>query len=211
MQTKRKKIHLFSIVLLSILIISCSAEDGATGPVGPAGPQGEQGEVGADGADGDQGEQGDSGTANVIYSPWIDSEFDLNIISTSASFSIFTIALTEDIIEEGVILVYGRTFPAPITEDTDVYALPMVLGAARQQSYYYRAEEVGELVISVAANEEGDPAGVPFFGEYRYIFIPGEQPTNVLTVGGGSGSKQQTLDYSKMSYEEVLEFFGIED
>lgn len=216
MQKKKKLFNgIFVALIGALLIVSCSAEDGATGPIGPQGEQGEagpQGEAGADGADGAQGEQGEPGTANVIYSGWIDSEFDNDIISTSASFTINAPLMTDDIIDEGVILVFGRTFPAPVTEDTDVYALPMVFGAARQQSYYYRAEEAEELVITIASNVEGDSAGVPFFGEYRYILIPGEQPTGGTTIViGTTGSKQETLDYSKMSYEEVIEFFNIEE
>ncbi|AWX44618.1 hypothetical protein HME9304_01621 [Flagellimonas maritima] len=207
MQKRRKFLHLFSMLFLGALVISCSAEDGETGPAGPAGPQGEQGPAGADGA---QGEQGETGTANVIYSDWIDSEFDDNIIATSASFSIDAPLMTDDIINEGVILVFGRSTPNPITEDTDVYPLPIVFGASRQQSYYFRAEEAGQLFIIVSANEEGNPTGVPFFGEYRYVLIPGGTPS------GGSGpgditTKNSSLDYSKMSYKEITELFGIEE
>ncbi|CAN0596747.1 unnamed protein product, partial [Laminaria digitata] len=61
------------------------------------------------------------------------------------------------------------------------------------------------------ANEEGGAVGVPFFGEYRYILIPGEEPAGTTIVIGTTGSKQEPLDYSKMSYEEVIEFFNIEE
>lgn len=213
---KRKRLFngIFVALIGALLIVSCSAEDGATGPIGPQGEQGEagpQGEAGADGADGAQGEQGEPGTANVIYSGWIDSEFDNNIITISASFTINAPLITDDIINEGVILVFGRSTPAPVTNDTDVFPLPIVFGAARQQSYYFRAEQAGELVITVAANEEGEAVGVPFFGEYRYILIPGEEPAGTTIVIGTTGSKQEPLDYSKMSYEEVIEFFNIEE
>lgn len=197
----------------ALVLVSCSAEDGATGPAGPAGPQGEQGPAGADGQDGadgmegEQGEQGETGAANVIYSGWIDSGFDDNILTSSASFSIAAPLMTDDIINEGVILVFGRSTPAPATNDTDVYALPMVIGAARQQTYYYRAETAGQLDIVMATNEEGEPAGVPFFGEYRYILIPGEQPATVFTLS--ESGKEQSMDITKMTYEEVLDHLGI--
>ncbi|MEM9077828.1 MAG: hypothetical protein AAGC43_12345 [Bacteroidota bacterium] len=205
MQTKASVMHGITILFLGIsFLISCSAEDGETGPAGPQGPQGEQG------AQGPQGEQGEPGTANVIYSGWIDSEFDNNIISISASFSIDAPLMTDEIINEGVILVFGRSNPAPVTNDTDVYQLPIVFGAALQQSHYFRAEEAGQLDIVVVANEEGEPVGTPFFGEYRYVLIPGGTPTGGSDPGDLT-TKSDSLDYSKMSYEEISELFNIED
>ena len=208
---------LFYLAIASLTLVACSPEDGEDGAIGPQGPQGEQGpqgpqgepgQDGAEGAQGEQGEQGEPGTANVIYSDWIDSEFDDDIFTTSASFSIDAPLMTEDIIDEGVILVYGRSFPAPVTNDTDVYALPVVFGAARQQSYYYRAETTGQLDIVVVANEEGEPVGNPFFEVFRYVLIPGGQPTDDSNPGDVT-TKREALDYTKMTYEEILEHFNI--
>lgn len=194
---------LCGVICMVGLLYSCSSEDGEDGAIGPQGPQGEQGPAGPAGEQGEQGEQGDTGTANVIYSDWVDSEFDLNIVATSAFFSIEAPSLTEEIIEQGVILVFGRSVPFIIGGDTDVYALPIVFGVARQQSYYFRAEEVRQLDIVVAANEEGESVGVPFFGEYRYVLIPG---------GTRESSKSPSMvDYEKMSYEEIKELFDLKD
>ena len=178
-----------SILVLTLFIISCEGEDG---PAGPAGLQGEQG------PQGDQGQQGVPGTANVIYSGWIVSEFDNDIIATSSSFTIDAPEITDDIIQNGTVLVYGRSNPAPVTNDTDVYPLPIVFGASRQQSYYYRLEAAAELVITVAANEEGESVGSPIFQDYRYVIIP-----------GGQAAGKSTQDLQRMSYEEVTELFNI--
>lgn len=211
---KTRRLKFLSYLLMVALVASCSPEDGEDGTIGPQGLQGEQGPAGAEGmdgtngADGAQGEQGEPGAANVIYSSWIDSEFDENIISTSASFSIDAPLMTNEIINEGVILVFGRSRPFAPSTDTDVYALPIVFGASRQQSYYFRAEQAEELDIVVAAIEQGDPVGSPFFEAYRYILIPGEQPAD--TSGpGGLGSKTEAVDYAKMTYEEIIEHLNI--
>nr|WP_298923256.1 hypothetical protein [uncultured Allomuricauda sp.] len=214
MKTRKIRI-LIHLAVLGLLIVSCSSEDGATGPAGPSGPQGEQGTAGADGtdgadgADGEQGDQGETGTANVIYSGWIDSEFANDIVTTSASFSIDVPLLTDDIINQGVVLVFGRSNPAPVTNDTDVFALPIVFGASLQQSHYFRVEQAEQLDIVVVANEEGESVGTPFLGEYRYIIIPGGNPAGGPGAGGGLGSKGGAVDYTKMSYEEITDHFGI--
>ncbi|QLG43796.1 collagen-like protein [Costertonia aggregata] len=206
MKAMKFKNRFFTVLFVGTLFIACSPEDGEDGAIGPQGIQGEQGPTGPEGP---QGEQGEPGTANVIYSGWIDSEFDNNIIATSASFSIDAPLMTEDIINTGVILVFGRSNPASITNDTDVYGLPIVFGAARQQSYYFRAEEAGQLYITVAANEEGESVGSPFFGEYRYVLIPGEESTEGNNGSGDIANKSPKKDYTKMSYEEIVAHFDI--
>lgn len=208
MKTMKFKNILFSAFLSGLLFASCS-KDGSDGAIGPQGPQGELGAEGTAGAEGEQGLQGETGTANVIYSDWIDSEFDNNIIATGASFSIDAPLMTDEIINNGVIIVFGRSNPAPITNDTDVYGLPVVFGASRQQSYYFRAEAVGQLNIVVAANEQGDSVGSPFFGEYRYVLIPGGQSTEGNSGPGDIGSKTSAIDFTKMSYEELIGHFNI--
>ncbi|MGB5820092.1 MAG: hypothetical protein WBG90_11465 [Saonia sp.] len=210
MKTMKLTSQFFSVIFSVCLLISCSGDDGEDGAVGPQGPAGEQGPAGPAGEQGEQGDQGEPGTANVIYSDWIDSEFDTNIITTSASFSIDAPLMTDAIIDQGVILVFGRSNPAPVTNDTDVFALPIVFGAALQQSHYYRVEQAEQLDIVVVANEEGESVGTPFFGEYRYVLIPGGAPADDGNPGDVT-LKTEGVDYSKMSYEEIKDLFDIKD
>lgn len=208
----KSKIKFLSYLVLAVLIVSCSkddGEDGATGAQGEQGPAGAMGADGQEGAQGETGEQGATGTANVIYSDWIDSEFAANIASSSASFSISAPLMTDDIIDEGVVLVFGRSNPSLINGDTNVYALPIVFGAARQQSYYFRLEQAEQLDIVVVANEEGEDVGTPFFGEYRYVLISGGQATE--GSGGPGDISGKLLDYTRMTYEEIAELFNITD
>jgi hypothetical protein len=184
------------MVLSMALAISCSPDDGADGAVGPQGPQGEQGVAGPQG---EQGEKGEPGTANVIYSDWVNTEFGNNIIATSESFSIAAPEIDPDMLNFGTILVYARRIDAEI--GNIVYQLPIVFGAARQQSYYFRAQSE-EIIISVVGNEQGESVGDgAFLQQYRYVLIPGGVST--------SGKSGQELDFSKMTYEEVINHFNI--
>ncbi|WP_396591118.1 hypothetical protein [Allomuricauda sp. R78024] len=209
MKTRKIRI-LIHLAVLGLLIVSCSAEDGATGPAGPAGPQGEQGTAGADGADGtdgtngEQGDQGDTGTANVIFSDWIDTEFAANIIATGAGFDIDVAELTQENINEAAILVYGRNFPGLSTPD--IFPLPFITSS---NQHNYRIQDVGVLRITIASIE-GLSIGSPFFEDYRYVIIPGGNPAGGPGAGGGLGTKNGSVDYTKMSYKEITDHFGIE-
>ena len=74
------------VIFIAILLVSCSAEDGAVGP---------------------QGEPGQDGNANVIASDWIPEEFDDFSINVT-SFSVTDQAFTQEILDSGTVLVYGR-------------------------------------------------------------------------------------------------------
>nr|WP_298995934.1 hypothetical protein [uncultured Allomuricauda sp.] len=210
MQTKANVIYGITVLFFGIfLLASCSAEDGETGPAGPQGPQGEQGvagPAGADGANGQDGEQGETGTANVIYSDWIDSEFDDNVILTAAGFDIDVPELTQEIINQGVVLVFGRNIPGGFSSP-DVMQLPFI---SNSNFYSSRIEDVETLRITVASLD-GTAVGIPFFENYRYVIIPGGVPAE--DDGGGIiiTSKSSEYDYSKMSYEEIAELFNIQD
>jgi len=198
MKTMKFTKHVFSLLFISSLLFACSKEDGKDGAVGPMGPQGEQGVAGADGADGEQGEQGDTGTANVIFSEWVNTELGASIEVVSSSFTISATNINASMLNSGTILVYGRRLELGEGGNL-VYQLPVVFGASRQQSYYFRAQQ-GEIQITVVANEQGENVGDgSFLQQYRYVLIP----------GGVSTSGKSSLDYTKMTYEEVVERFNI--
>ena len=118
--------------------------------------------------------------------------------------------MTEDIINTGMIYVFGRIENVLEPGDFDVYGLPIVFGASRQQTYYFRAEAAGELDIVVAANQPGDSAGTPFFDDYRYVIIPGGVAVNngggIIVIGG---VKTSVSDLKNMSYQQMKETFNI--
>jgi len=208
MKTTKLIGSVLAVTLLTILG-SCSSEDGQDGAIGPQGTQGEQGsqgpqgEQGSQGEQGDQGEQGETGTANVIYSDWIDSEFDNNIIATGSGFDIDAPDLTSDIINEGVVLVFGRNLPG--LSSPDIFQLPFITNS---NFYSFRVEDAEVLRITIASID-GTSIGTPFFEDYRYVIIPGGRPASGDGPGGIGTTRE--VDYTKMTYEEIIDLFGIEE
>lgn len=216
--------RIFSLLFMASLVLACS-KDGDIGPIGPEGPKGEQGPKGdkgdpgqdsaaanqgeqgpagpqgvqgEKGDNGEDGEDGETGTANVIYSPWIPSGFEDNIQSHDAIFTIDAPLLTDKIIQQGVVLAYGKIITA---SDEDVLPLPVTIPTTNE-SYYHRIEDVGELQIRIMSLDLATNIGSSLFAEYRYVLIPG---------GVSTGKSASTINYSKMTYEEVAERFSIPD
>ncbi|MEE1961688.1 collagen-like protein [Flagellimonas taeanensis] len=201
MKTNVLSVKTILIMALSMaLVTSCSSEDGEDGATGPQGEQGPAGPAGPQGEQGAQGEQGEPGTANVMYSDWVDTELGNSIVASSASFDIEAPEIGPDMLNLGTILVYGRRIELP-GDGNVVYPLPIVFGAARQQSYFFVATS-DNIRITVHANEEGESVGDgSYLEQYRYVLIPGGVST--------SGKLTPDMDLSKMSYEEVIELFNI--
>lgn len=202
------------LIICTVLFFACSKE-GDQGPIGPQGPQGVQGEPGPAGADGQDGapgepgedgadgEDGNTGTANVIFSDWIGSTFDNNIAATAAGIDLEAEGLTQDIIDDGVVMVYGRN--EELLTGNDVYPLPQIIS---NDQHAFRFEEVGTIRITILSTN-GAPVGSPFFESYRYVLIPGGQSDGGNTGPGGLGSKSSVVNYTKMGYEEILAHFNI--
>lgn len=183
--------QIFSVLVIVGLVLSCS-KDGNDGAVGPQGPQGEQGPQGPQGAEGSDGE---IGTANVIYSEWIASELDDNIIATGSGFSVEVSELTQEVMDTGVILGYGKN---DFVVGSNIYQLPFLSGT---NQYLVRPAEPGMIRFEVSSIE-GLSVGTSFFEEYRYVIIPGGNPAS-------SGKSSTVINYNKMSYEEIIEHFNI--
>lgn len=164
---------LISLFFISTLLFACSKEEGPEGP------------------------KGDTGSANVIYSDWFDTQLSNSIVTVSASFTVDEPLIDSNIMNSGTVLVYGKR--DDIVAVTVVYQLPIVFGASRQQSFYYRVESE-KIRITVAANDQGGSAGEgDFIEQYRYIIIP----------GGVSVNDKSAQNFSSMSYQEIVDYFNI--
>ena len=188
------------LLLMACLILACS-KDGEQGPIGPQGPQGEQGLPGTDGQDGEegpQGEQGLPGTANVYFSDWIVSELPESSMLTSTFFSVSLSQEAIDTVEEGVMLVYARR--------NNVFSIPRTIRiepTTPSQSYGFEIVASTILRIWVTALDLNSLPNIFFNSseaEFRYVVIANS------SVSSSTGKK---TDFTKMSYEEVLESFNI--
>lgn len=121
---------------LIVTISSCKNDTNGSGGTGPAGPQGATGATGAPGATGAAGPQGATGATGAIgatgatgaagpagpagTSADANSYLLLNRSVFTAGYTPFSIpAITQDIVDKGVVLVYVRN-----TSTTSWFALP---------------------------------------------------------------------------------------
>lgn len=180
--------------ILGIMFLACSPDDGQDGAMGPQGIQGEQGQTGPQG---EQGETGETGTANVIYSDWIPSGFESPIADTHASFPIQNVeGLTDEIKANGYISVYGRY----TTAYTIIEPLPKSIFGLRMQHYDFQINDLNQNINIWITSIDGSDIEIPIYDDYRYIIIPGGTP---------STSGKSAMDYSKMSYEQLVSLFHI--
>jgi hypothetical protein len=157
---------------------------GEQGEQGPAGQQGEQGEQGPKGVDGDDGQDGN---ANVFGSEWI--PLCPNNISNCQVFAIEDSRISQEIVDSGLVLAFGRA----IGDDVEAISLPFVFGDV---SYYFNLLEDKILFRAVAI---GDKAfGGNLLSHIRYVVIP-----------SGTFGKTSNIEFGKMSYQEVIDHFGM--
>ncbi len=206
MKTKTLKVILCSIACSMMFVLGCS-KDGEDGAIGPQGSQGEQGlqgttgasgETGTDGEDGAQGIQGEPGTANVVYSDWITLDFgETPINETSVSQNIDVPDLTQEIKDNGVVLVYSRRI---LGGSYHYFTLPYHRYSTNFQYFSHKFfAHVNRINISITSID-GNPIFAAYFTEFRYVILPGGIPV----------SGKRAIDYSKMSYEKITAHFEIE-
>ncbi len=174
---------LAAAVLSSLLFVSCS-KDGPAGPAGATGPQGPQGPAGS---------PGPAGTANVIYSGWLEAEFEDGVAEIQAT------QLTEDILNGGDIKVYWNigTPAAPMVVPVPCVVPIFLLEPEPEENQpdvfidpYY---EVGSIFLTSNYN---------MVGQFRYILIPGG--TAARKAGGGGD-----IDWN--DYNAVKQHLNLKD
>lgn len=185
-----KTIKLFTILFLvmGISITSCKKGD-----MGDTGPIGETGAAGPAGAQGEQGVQGENGNANVIASDWLDTDFD-DEATTFTDFDIEIPNLTRSEIDESAILVY-------FNDTFTIHPAPYVTRfRAFNQSLRDNSDGGYDLILT-GRTMDGNAYTFDWMEEFRYVIIP-----QGVSVSGKSAG----IDYNKMSYEEVMDHFGLE-
>ncbi|WP_339917971.1 hypothetical protein [Yeosuana marina] len=195
-----KLINTLFLASLIIFLTSCSGDDGATGPIGP------QGEQGAAGPQGPQGEQGETGTANVIYSDWIDANYLLSGAQESNIMGLDVFLSSEFNLATDLVMVYGNRNNG--SDSDGVYSLPYVFAAQNEYYGFGLFEVTGGTGLQIRVNTlDGGSNLFTFFQQYRYIIVPGG--ISASSAKSAPDKSKSSLNYTNMSYRELLEHFNI--
>lgn len=180
----------FLLVLFVAFSFACSPEDGKDGAQGPTG------------AAGTDGQDGQNGNANVVNSGWLDANWNRVNLPTLKVMRIKPEEIDLDynvLRDESLILIYMQQ-----TGTTTLSTLPGSAGWSNV-IYSYTFGDIdpdysGILIrikstngIEITEGQSSASRGVRF----RYVIIPSAFETN-------------SLDYSKITYEEVMNHFDLE-
>ncbi|HLR31100.1 MAG TPA: hypothetical protein VK074_01340 [Fodinibius sp.] len=139
------------------------------------------------------------GTANVMYSSWIKPtkwEKDVTYGDHIRYFDIAANAITQDVLDKGVVNVYVDLIGGPI------YQLPVVPAGDFLRFYFELTLQNLSIGYLDPDNTGTDPGAIPLDNKFRYVIIPG---------GVAAKSKLSTEQIKKMPYQEVKQRFGIRD
>ncbi len=187
----------FLTAFLAIALVSCSAEDGSDGATGPQGPAGQNGIDGVDGED---------GNANVIDIGWftppsysLTVNFGINYIEHDEPID----EITQEVVENGVVLIYGKLngYNSSIWPYDQIAQLPITLtyqnGVTMTDVWTAIVSESNLRIRFV--NDDNFYSSISTSHSFRCIIIPSSKT-----------SKNSSINFSKMSYEEVIDHFGLE-
>lgn len=207
------KLLKYGLLIITMIVSSCSPEDGMDGATGPQGPQGLAGQDGVDGEDGNANVQ--TGTVNLTNGDWLwnssytfaTSSGGLNTSWFSRYVDIVVAEINDDIDQNGVVLVYfkassgGGWQPLPF-QFTSFGAGTYITNIAFESSvgnirlHYFWTPNTGSVPAGLSTHPIADHS-------FKYVIIQG------TAVAKGSGN--YGVDFKKMSYEEVMDYFGLVD
>ena len=209
-----KKVQYLSLVAL-LIFMGC-AEDGDPGPQGDPGTPGAQGAQGPQGEPGEQGPEGPAGTANVIYSDWMDFDWNVYDETSYKQKQIEEPAITEDFLNNGgVVLSYLKGSSPEVTLTT--VQLPFNNGyeSLTVQTAILPAPLPPLTLESGIVVNLNSLDGDPVFDyqddtdedyDFRYILIPGG-----INIADAETSRSGSTDWSKYDYETIRKYFNIPD
>ncbi|MCC5907318.1 MAG: hypothetical protein JJU13_13990 [Balneolaceae bacterium] len=131
--------------------------------------------------------QGPPGTANVFYSGWLEIEWNSLDNPNWKQMSIDEPAVTEELLESGIILMYVRDV------GPQIFALPFV-----EMVHSYRFFAYPGTIVLVARSTDGSEVDADWITHVRYVLIPG-------------GTSLKVMDSFWKDYEQVREYFGLSD
>ena len=184
-------VKLFLMALGAVLVLSCSSEDGEDGAMGA---QGEQGIAGLDGTDGTDGVDGTDGTDGADGNANVTS-FTFDISSVAGSFHDQAIPeLTQSVIDNDVILGYvkreTRWYPLPSVADNLPFSIAVYISPA-----FYSLDFVDRVDGSAYTSTAG------YLDTLKVVIIEANESTT---------SKAGHPDFTKMTYQEVMDYLKLE-
>jgi len=188
----------YGFLALAMTITSCTKE----------GPQGEQGIPGAEGLQGEQGETGPAGAVgNANVQTYV---FDLSDITESNSIPNSLSALTEDVVDNDLIIGYLQN-----SQGNTYYAIPAGVWPNGTGGFYDVEADIAVGTYWVHFYQVGTQTFMPIggieLGKLKIVIAE----SNSTTVAGKS-SKESTLSKMKNAgvdindYYAVMDYFGLE-
>src|SRR5699024_9987688 len=135
------------------------------------------------------------GTANVMYSSSIKPakwKKDITYGQHIRYFDIAANAITQDVLDRAVIIVYIGLVAGPI------YQLPVVPAGGRLRFYFELTLQNLRIGYINPTDTGNDPGFISLDNKFRYVIIPG---------GVAAKSKLSKKQLKKMSHQEVRQHF----
>lgn len=206
-------------VFIFAAITSCSKDDGEQGPQGEQGIQGEQGpqgeqgvqgeqgpqgEQGEQGEQGPQGEQGEPGTANVMYSEWIDQDWNFTDGTNFKTMLVDDVNLNDSFLENGGIVLGFFRF-----QENVPFPLPYQNFTSNNIRTFYAVHfsDGGNVRFSIQSTDgtdlttdEVNGTGPGVNAQFKYVLIPGGTPITAA---------KSPVQWEQLSYKEVCKKLNI--
>ena len=159
----------FILILATLTAtLTFQACKGPAGDVGPAGSAGPQGSVGTAGTTGPQGVSGIPGIISSGWSATVGTKDWTQEVTDKTYFHLFfkPAALTQTILDRGLIMVYARDAGDPTT----VYPLPSMSDVGVEAFIPFMDKNVGYLnIYTDYTTKIVPPSGI---SQYRWVFVP---------------------------------------
>lgn len=159
---------------------------GATGPKGEKGDKGDrgpQGERGPQGPRGTTGEQGPPGTANVMYSDWLDPDWNRTNTPDRKLHHFAIPELTDEFLDNGgIALLYIRI--NILVNAPEISLMPRETTILNARAYSVILPDVNAISVMVT---KGDALTIPSAladAEFKYVLIPGGVNISGLAAKG---------------------------
>ncbi len=215
----RFKFLFYALFALALTVTSCEKE-GIQGPAGPAGQQGVAGPAGPAGEDGEdgealgvpgpQGEQGEQGTAGADGNANVRTfTFDLSGIGESSSIPNSLSALTQDVIDNDLIVAYLQN-----SQSNTYYAIPAGVWPNGTGGFYSVQSDIaiGKFWLhfyQVGAQSLNPILGVEL-GTLKIVIAESSSTTSGKSSKQSLQSKMKSDGVDINDYYAVMDYFGLD-